>query len=457
MEVDVTALEPWEVISEILVRGDRHELHRFLDELPPSETARLLSRVDEPTQARLLQLLGSEEAADLIDELSDAQAVDIIEDLSPDQAAAIIDKLPSDQQADILGDLDDERAQAILQKMDPREARDARGLLEYDENTAGGLMITEFLAYEDTLLVSDLLEDLRTHGARYSDYDVQYAYLTSVDRRLTGVLRLRDLLLSSPDRPVRSLMIGEPLHVRADTPLEALMDFFREHHFLGVPVVDGDQRLLGVLRRLAVEEAEGDLATAQFLKVSGHIGDEELRAMPMRRRALRRLAWLSVNIGLNIVAASVIALYQDTLQAAIVLAVFLPIISDMSGCSGNQAVAVSIRELTLGLVGPYEFWRVVAKEMPVGLMNGFALGAILAVVAFLWKGNPYLGVVVGAAMMLNTVVAVVLGGLIPLALKAVKADPALASGPILTTVTDMCGFFLVLSFASAMLPRLIAS
>lgn len=455
MDMDTDAREPWEMISEILARGDRHELHRFLEELPAGETARLLSRIDEPAQARLLELLGSEEAADLIDELSDAQAVDIIEDLPPDQAAAIIDELPSDHQADILGDLDDEQAQAILQRMDPAEARGARSLLEHEEHTAGGLMITEFLSYEDTRLVADLLEDLRLHGERYSDYDVQYAYMTSPDGRLTGVLRLRDLLLSSPDRPVRSLMIAEPLHVRMDAPLEDLMDFFREHHFLGVPVVDEQIRLRGVLRRLAVEEAEGDLATAQFLKVSGHVGEEELRSMPMPRRARRRLAWLSVNILLNVVAASVIALYQETLQAAIVLAVFLPIISDMSGCSGNQSVAVSIRELTLGLVEPYEFWRVLRKEASVGLVNGFALGAILAVVAFLWKGNVYLGVVVGAAMMLNTVLAVVLGGLIPLALKAANADPALASGPILTTVTDMCGFFLLLSFASAVLPRLI--
>jgi magnesium transporter len=315
-------------------------------------------------------------------------------------------------------------------------------------------MVTEYLSYDENLLVSDVLDDLRRHGARYSDYDVQYAYLTSGDRRLVGVLRLRDFLLSQPDRPIRSLMIADPLHVRVDAPLESLMTFFREHHFLGVPVVDGVGRLVGVLRRLAVEAAEGDLANAQFLKVSGHVGDEELRSMPLRRRSLRRLSWLSVNIGLNVVAASVIAVYQETLQAAIVLAVFLPIISDMSGCSGNQAVAVSIRELTLGLVRPYEFLRVLGKEASVGLLNGLALGLILGSVAFLWKGNVYLGLVVGGAMMLNTLVAVSLGGMIPLALKAARADPALASGPILTTVTDMCGFFFVLSFATVMLSRL---
>jgi len=134
--------------------------------------------------------------------------------------------------------------------------------------------------------------------------------------------------------------------------------------------------------------------------------------------------------------------------------VFLPIISDMSGCSGNQAVAVSIRELTLGLIRPYEFLRVVVKEGMVGILNGLVLGILIGVLAYTWKHNVYLSLVVGTALAMNTVVAVLIGGLVPLGLKALRLDPALASGPILTTVTDMCGFFLVLSFASVMLPRL---
>ena len=177
--------------------------------------------------------------------------------------------------------------------------------------------------------------------------------------------------------------------------------------------------------------------------------------MPLAVRARRRLAWLSVNIFLNVIAASVIAVYQETLAQVIALAVFLPIISDMSGCSGNQAVAVSMRELSLGLVRPSELMRVWLKEVSVGLINGLALGLLIAAVAFLWKGNPFLGLVVGTAMMVNTVVAVSLGGTLPLFMRRLGMDPALASGPILTTVTDMCGFFLVLSMAAAMLKLLV--
>ena len=178
--------------------------------------------------------------------------------------------------------------------------------------------------------------------------------------------------------------------------------------------------------------------------------------MPLWHRASRRLSWLSVNIVLNIIAASVIAFYQETLASVIALAVFLPIISDMSGCSGNQAVAVSMRELSLGLVRPTELIRVWLKELSAGVINGGVLGLLVAIVAVLWKGNPYLGVVVGVSLFANTVIAVSIGGTVPLILKRFGFDPAVASGPLLTTVTDMCGFFLVLGLATLMLPLLLA-
>jgi len=162
-----------------------------------------------------------------------------------------------------------------------------------------------------------------------------------------------------------------------------------------------------------------------------------------------------MNIVLNIIAASVIALYQDTLAAVITLAVFLPMVSDMSGCSGNQAVAVSVRELALGQVKPFDVYFVWLKEIGVGAINGVVLGLLIGVVAWLWRGNPYLGVVVGLALTVNTMIAVSIGGSVPLLLKRFRMDPALASGPVLTTITDICGFLLVLGIATAMLPLLV--
>ena len=452
---DSISLHPWDRIADLVASQQAGDVHALIDALPPGEVARAMSRLSEADHRALLELLGPERSASLLELLSDAQTVGIIEELSPEQAAAIVEELPSAERADLLGDMPAEEAAAILDHMPLAEARDTRRLLQYPPDTAGGLMITEYVAYPDRLTVGDVVEDLRRQGERYSDYEIQYCYVTDVSAKLVGVLRLRDLLMAQHTEPVRALMLENPLHVEVDAGLDSLKQFFGDHPFVGVPVTDPQGVLVGVVRRAAVESALGDRATEAFLSVSGLIGEDELRTMPVLHRARRRLSWLSVNILLNVIAASVIAFYQDTLAAVIALAVFLPIISDMSGCSGNQAVAVSIRELTLGLVKPYEFFRVVAKEGAVGMINGIVLGTLLGTVAILWKGNLFLGLVVGSALMLNTLVAVLLGGLIPLALKSLKQDPALASGPILTTVTDMVGFFLVLSFASATLSQLV--
>ena len=450
------AQEPWERLGEILTASDPHALLTYLNTLSPGEIARTLSRLSEEDQVRVFTLLTPEDGADILEELSEAQAADLIEDLPVTQAAAILDELPSDEQVDLLGELDAHDAAAILREMAPAEAEDVRQLSQYPADSAGGLMITEYLAYPDDARVADVLDDLRAHAEAYATYDVQYAYITSPAGVLVGVLRLRDLLLSAATTPVRTLLIANPLRARVDATLDELRQFFDRHAFFGVPVTDGASRLVGVVRRADVEEAVGDRADQTLLKVSGIVGGEELRSMPLRERALRRLSWLSINIVLNIFAASVIAFYQETLAAAVALAVFLPIISDMSGCSGNQAVAVSLRELSLGLVQPYELVRVILKETWVGIVNGLLLGVLLGGVAWAWKGNPYLGLIVGSALTLNSIVAVALGGAIPLVLRRLKMDPALASGPILTTVTDMCGFFLTLSFATAVLSRLTA-
>lgn len=454
-EIDEQAEAPWIPLAESIETGNSEAAAELLDSLSAADTAMAIDRLTDDQQEALMSLVEPEQAAELLEQMSDAQVVDIVDGLEPGRAADIIEELSSDAQADLLGDLEPGEAEDILDKMEPAAAAAARHLLTYDENTAGGLMRTEFLAYPETATVRDVIEDLRQNAETYSDYDVQYAYVVGPRKELAGVLRLRDLLLNPARRITSEIMLRNPLSVRHDMTRQDLSRFFDEHKFVGVPVVDGDSRLIGVVQPDDVEEASAEAAAGDFLKVSGLSGREELRSMPLAVRSRRRLSWLSINIVLNVCAASVIAMFQDTLSAVIALAVFLPIISDMSGCSGSQAVAVSIRELTLGMVRPAELLRVLFKELQVGLINGLALGILLALVAQLWKGNPWLGLVVGSALMINTIVAVCLGGMIPLALKRFEMDPALASGPILTTVTDMCGFMLVLSFATIALPYLV--
>jgi magnesium transporter len=433
---------------------DTSAITDYLAGVPPEEALHAVSHLSDLDQSRLLKVLPRRTAAKLVDDLPEAQAAQMLERLPSDEAAAIVSQLPSHEQADVISRLPVLEASAILDAMPAKEARDTRRLMAYERDSAGGLMVTEYVVYTDDLTVGDVLDDLRNNAERYRRFDVQYAYVVSAAGELVGVLRLRDLLLSSQSEPVSVVMIANPLKVHDTAGLEELERFFDRHSLFGVPAVDDNGKLVGVVRSFDVEQAAEERSNRSFLKYMGIVGGEEFRTMPLRIRSMRRLGWLSVNIVLNILAASVIAFHQDTLSAVIALAVFLPIISDMSGCSGNQAVAVSMRELTLGIIRPFEIGRVLGKEAAVGLINGIVLGLLLGLVGWIWQGNWMLGVVVAVALAINTLLAVCIGGTIPLALRGLGQDPAIASGPILTTVTDMSGFFLVLSLAGAALPWL---
>ncbi|WP_138381121.1 magnesium transporter [Luteithermobacter gelatinilyticus] len=444
---------PWERLNELVEAGDIDAIAGFLSNQPPSEAVRAFLHLDADTRQQLMTVLPAEVAADLLEELPDETLVNVMDSLSADVAAPIVEELYSDEQADLLGEMDKEKAEAILAEMDPEAAEDARRLVTYDPETAGGLMMSEVFCFPHTATVADVLKRLTSEDEDFERYRGQHPYVVDEDGRLVGVVSLRNLLLSRKSVRLENIMTP-PLALKAEAPIDEVEDYFDAHSFLGAPVVDEQGRLLGVISRDAFSYAIRERADATSRKMQGVL-DDELRTMPTLTRARRRLSWLSINIVLNVIAASVIALNQETLASVIALAVFLPIVSDMSGCSGNQAVAVSLRELALGVVKPLDLMKVLYKEAVVGLINGAVLGFLIAAVAWGWKGNPWLGLVVGLALGLNTIIAVSIGGTVPLILKKYGADPAVASGPILTTVTDMVGFFLVLSLASLAMPLLV--
>lgn len=455
MDKDVTAVEApesWERLRELTAAQDRARAQSFLTSLAPAEAVRALFRLSTEEQDRLVKLLSPDHAAGLLEDLPDAHAAGLIERLDAEQAADIVEELASDHGADLLGALDVADAQAILDEMAPVIADQMRDLIAYPHDVAGGLMTTEHFAYPERARVREVLGSLKRRREEFGQLP-QRIVLVDLQRRPSGAVEIADIIGVSPEVPLFSLK-QDVVPVAANASLEELEAYFDRHETLGAPIVDEAGRLVGRLRRRAVLDALAEKAQTDQLKTQGIVGGDELRSLPMLARSRRRLSWLSLNILLNMMAASVIALFEDTLSAVIALAVFLPIVSDMSGCSGNQAVAVSMRELTLGIIRPADALRVWWQEVSVGVINGIALGFLLSLAALLWQGSPMLGAVVGIALALNTIVAVSIGGTVPLLLKAVHADPAVASGPVLTTVTDMCGFFLVLGLATLALPWL---
>ena len=446
--------KPWEILRDLIQRGNIKDLLYFVDSLSPQDTALVLSRLEEDERTRLLTLISPEDAADLIEDVSDEQAALMLRELQPTEAGRIVDELSSEQVVDVLEELHSDEAAEILQTMPPEAAEAVKTSLSYPKDTAGNLMIPEFLSFQKDTSIAEVNRDLHEKQDVYRTYNIQYIYVVDENNHLVGVMRIHDLLFSADVSLLKEVMIKNPYRVRAEDDLDEISEAFSQHQLLALPVVDIEDTLLGIVLPLAVEEAKRKRTVKHFLWLSGIVGGEEFRSMPLYKRSGRRLSWLTLNIVLNIIAASVIAMYQETLAAAIALAVFLPMVSDMSGCSGNQAVAVSLRELALGLLRPGEILRVAFKESTLGLINGIILGLLLGFVAYLWKGNLFLSFVIGIALAGNTLVAVTVGGMLPLILKKLKIDPALVSSPLLTTVTDMCGFFLVLSLASMVLPRI---
>ncbi|MDP4694551.1 MAG: magnesium transporter, partial [Opitutales bacterium] len=444
-----------EQLTAAIDTSDSGKAMSALQEADVDDTAKLVDRLDADQRTKLFGLLSPEQSAEVLEHVYYFQGADIIEELKPDAAAPIVRLLDSDDRADLLNELKDSDSEAILDELDDKVAAETRRFMAYKEGTAGALMYSEFVSFKASMTVEQILNDIQSKREKYIEYGVQYAYVIGARNVLLGVLPVRNLLFALRDQTAADIMIPDPITVEADTSVLDLENLFEQYNFLGLPVVDARKRLIGIVDREASTESLQESATEDLLKLQGLMGKEELRSMPLGVRSRRRLSWLSINIVLNIISASVIAFHQDTLEAVIALAVFLPIISDMSGCSGNQAVAVSMRELSLDLINPKEFGRVFIKESTLGMINGACLGLLIGCLAWFWKGNVVLGLVVGGALALNTTIAVCVGGLVPLLLKAMKQDPALASGPILTTVTDMCGFLLILGLASLSLPYLV--
>ena len=441
-----------ELLQQAIEASDDQQVAEIVDTISSQEALRQVSKMESDNRDLLVSMLQPETAAELIEEAPAELALAMIQDLDSSVAAKIMEELHTDTQADIVRELNPENSEAILEAMDAESAAGVRKLSQYDPDSAGGLMELEVFSFPVGDTVDSVLNRLIDDNA-FERHRGQHPYIVDESGKLVGVVSLRDMLRSKRSVALIDIM-HEPVSVRSETTQDELVELFDENPFLGMPVIDDLGILIGAVSR--IELAEAELERAEHESLSRQRTGDELRSMPTFLRSKRRLIWLSSNIVLNIIAASVISAYEEILAAVIAIAVFLPMVSDMSGCSGNQAVGVSMRELSLGLTRPVDLFYVLKKELGVGVLNGIALGILIGIVAWVWKDNAYLGLVIGLALSLNTLIAVSIGGTVPLILKGIGVDPAVAAGPLLTTVTDMAGFFLVLSLASLFMPQLTA-
>lgn len=417
----------------------------------PDATRALFGLLDTGEGAAFLGALTDEvKAREVLLWLPPEQSGAVLAELDAGVAARLVRGLPSDERADLLAQLGDEDQDAIQASL-PAEARaDAARLLKYEPDSAGGLMETELLSYPVSSLVRDAIRDLRTNREKYSSIGVQYMYLVDGQRRLAGVVPLRDLMLAPEDAPLSQLSRQSPAAVRDVDSTHDVALAFDEHPYLALPVVDEQGALLGVVNRADATQSEQEQTEDQYRVSQGIVGGEELRSMPVALRLRRRTAWLGVNLILCLGGAAIVAMHQETIAKAIVVAAVLPVISATSGNAAMQAAAVSIRELTLGIIEPRAWRRVLAHELLLALLMAIPLGGAVAVLARFWGAGWMVGEAVGLAMAVNACIAVGIGATCPLVLRRFRIDPALASGPISTTMADVTGFAITLGLVAWM-------
>jgi magnesium transporter len=411
-------------LADRLQRLDTEEARALLRQLPAEKAAAALAEVEEERLPELLAAFDAGQLANVLQHIAPADAVDLLQQLSP------------------------ATRRETLAKLSAEAADSVRALLRYPEDSAGGVMSNRFIALAEAMTVEQARELLRARAQEERAEDIAYLYVTDAQRRLVGIVSLRDLVFRRAERRMGDIMNRAVKFVRADADQEELARQFEHYHYLGLPVLDAEGRLVGVVKASDALEVASKEATEDMQLMVGLSG-EERSLTPWQHSVKRRLPWLYINLATAFLAAFVVGLFEDTIAQWTALAIFLPIVAGQGGNAGMQTLTVIIRDLALGELAPGDGRRALVKEMILGLLNGLAIGIVVGLIGWWWKGSLTLGLVAGAAMLLNQLAAAASGVLIPLGLRAFRLDPALASSIFLTTVTDVAGFFFFLGLATA--------
>ena len=442
-EIDVVLEE----IRDALTHENWDHAAKLLENLRPPDQADLFEELSPETQDQLLPRLNPEDSADILEELVDEDAAEVAARLNPEELARILSKMESDEAADLLGDIaPDQAAEALLTTDD---AEEIRTLLKHEDNTAGGLMTSIDVLLHRDITAAEAIAHLRTVSP--DSETLYYLYVVDNDMRLVGGVSLRQLVLALPDTRISDLMDAEVFHADAATDKEDVARLMTRYDLISMPVVDQTGHLLGVITHDDLVDVLEEEATEDIYRLGGLPQDQVAGATTVPSALRNRLPWLVLNLGTAMASALVLSLFQNTIAQAAVLAAFFPIVAGVSGSAGTQTLTVIVRGLALGEILPSKGLRELLREGLIGLANGIVVGLLVAIIALVWKKAPVLGVIVGAATMINMICAGIAGVLVPLGINKLKIDPALASPVLVTTVTDSLGYSIYLGLATLIL------
>ena len=433
-----------------LIESDRmSDAYALLTFAHPADQSDVIERLDADGRLGILAGYRPDQLAELLEYLDDEVRTEITRDLIPEVLAPLLDRVDEDIAADILQDLPEDRRDEVVHLLEERE--DIEELLSYPEESAGGRMLTDVVALQRRWTVNDALEFLRRE---VEDVDQPfYLYVVDDEGKLSGVVSLRSIVTSTPETPIAAITSPEVYSVRVDEDQEVAAERMRHYGVLALPVVDEENRLRGVITIDRVLEVQVEEATEDMLLLAG-LSDEERLFRPLREAVPPRLAWLSVNLVTAFLAAFTVSVFEGTIERVAMVAIFMPIVAGMGGNAGIQTITLVVRSIALGEVQVRDARRVLEHEISIALIKGAFIGVATGILAWVWKDSAWMGLVVGIALLANIANATIAGVLVPISLRRLRLDPALASGVIVTTFSDVMGFFIFLGLATIFVAQL---
>ncbi|MCD8739960.1 magnesium transporter [Mucilaginibacter roseus] len=431
------------------LEGNDADLEKILNEYHASEIAILFEKLPQEAKEKIISILPADFASDVIAEMDEEHhPEDILINLDPEKRTEIVEELDDDVATDIIAQLDEDEQQEILDDLDHEDASNIRTLLSYAEDTAGGLMTTDVTTVNIGMNKMEALDAV----IKQSEEQEEFYTIFAVDDNniLQGIVSLKNIIKSRHDVMIRDLVVTEFVHVQADVDQEEVARLIQQYNINSIPVVDEHMKLLGRITVDDIIDVMQEENTEDILKISGVSEDEELSGS-WQDAVKSRLPWLVINLGTAFLAASIIRSFDDTVKALPIMSAYMTIIAGMGGNAATQALAVTVRRISLSDLTDNQAYRTVLKELLVGMINGASNGLIVLLVALFYDANPMLGLVLFLAMTGNLLIAGITGASIPLILKRVGIDPAVASSIIITTFTDCFGFLLPLWVASKLL------
>ena len=434
-----------------LLDSDETACREFCTGLADATLAEELERFSAAEIWRVLNTLDLRRRAMIFGRLDLERQVELASSISSESLVELITAMQADERADLYKILPESIQDSVMPFLAKAEREDIRKLSSYEEGTAGAIMTSDYVAFKPDLTVAEALAKIRREWS--GKETIYYTYVVDEKRRLLGFVSLRNLILAKPTSVLASIMQTDVMFGRVSDDQEEIAQIIALHNLIALPIINGGDTLVGIVTHDNALDVVTEEATEDILRMAGMEAEEQVDS-PFYKSVIFRAPWLSINLITAISASFVVSLFQDTLSHYIVLAAMMPIIAGMGGNAGTQALAITVRGIALGEVSLATGRGLIIKEVAAGCANGILLGLLMGVIAYLWMGNVWLGLIMFLSMAANLMIAGLFGSVIPLTLKALKIDPALGSSIFITTATDVGGFLIFLSLATLMLNKL---